>query len=120
MDKPQRLARRAEQDTARLHGGRVTPGSGNVSGTKNDVRNPEWSFEVKSTSQKGYRLEAETLIQAEKNAQRDGRRMALVVAFVGRLSTRHRRYVVLNEDDFIEREQELAELRAYKEHMRVI
>ncbi len=102
MDKPQRLARNQEKVTARLHDGRVTPGSG--AGTvKNDVRNGEWSFEVKTTTQKGYRLTEEALLTAERNALIDGRRMAFVIAFE-HPGKPPRRFIVMDENDFIEKE----------------
>lgn len=104
MDRPQRLAQRQEQLTAQLHGGRVTPASGSGSTVKNDVRNDDWSIEVKSTSAKSYSLSKDVLAAAEKNALSDGRKMALVVSFVPPRSTATRatRYVVLSEDDFLE------------------
>lgn len=115
MDKAQRLARKAEEKTAELHGGRITPGSGSGRATKNDVRNEKWSFEVKSTSAKGYRLEHETLVTADHNAAMDGRTMALIVDFIrspGSVpSYVPRRFVTVTEDDFLEREQELASIR---------
>lgn len=111
MDRPQRLARKQENLTAEKHGGQVTPASGSGRTVKNDVRNHEWSIEVKSTSALSYSLKAETLVLAEKHALVDGRRMALVVAFVGRMLARPRRYVVTTEDDFLEREQEIETLK---------
>jgi hypothetical protein len=116
VDRPQRLARKAERKTAELHQGRVTPGSGSGRAIKNDVRNDEWSFEVKSTSHKTYPFSRETLQQAEKNAMSDGRRMALVVEFVNPPGEYHQglhtgRYITTTEHGFIEREDELARLR---------
>lgn len=108
MDRPQRLARKQEDLTAKRHGGRVTPASGSGEAIKNDVRNAEWSFEVKSTSQKGYRLDRQMLRQVEGNALADGHRMAMVVAFLANGPTK--RYVVMTEDDFLEREQKIADL----------
>lgn len=113
MDKAQRDARKAEQETARLHGGQVTPGSGSGSGTKNDVRTPEWSIEVKSTSAMSFGLDRSVLSNAEQHAMVDGRHMALVVEFVPKRTKpgRARRYVVMTEEDHLEREEELARLR---------
>lgn len=90
----------------------MTPASGSGGTVKNDVRNDQWSIEVKSTSAASYALRADVLAMAEKNALADGRQMALVVAFVPRRSHpgRAKRYVVMTEDDFLEREQELAQL----------
>lgn len=110
MDRPQRLARKQEDETAKRHGGRVTSASGSGEVVKNDVRNATWSFEVKSTSGLGYRLNQEYLYYAERNALTDGRRMAFVVAFLNPTTRKAKRYVVTTEDDFLEREQELADL----------
>lgn len=100
MDRPQRLARRQESVTATKHGGRVTPASGSGS-VKNDIRNTEWSLEVKSTSKRSYSVSLDTLAKAEKNALEDGRRMALVLAFLtpGKPA---KRYVLVAEDDYLE------------------
>jgi hypothetical protein len=122
LDRPQRLARKQENLTAEKHGGQVTPGSGSGQTVKNDVRNVKWSIEVKSTANMSYSLRRDVLLQAEGNALADGRRMALVVAFVAKPGgyTRAQRYVVTTEDDFLEREQELERLREYYETRRVI
>jgi hypothetical protein len=114
VDRPQRLARKSEERAAERHGGRVTPMSGSGRVTKNDVTNGTWSYEVKSTSQKGYRLTHADLLKAERGAQQDGKRMAFLIEFVGGVRAafpRPGRYIVTSEDDFIEREQELAEVR---------
>jgi hypothetical protein len=114
VDRPQRLARKSEEKTAELHGAKLTPGSGSRNHTKNDAANEKWSYEVKSTSAKGYRLEHETLVTADHNAALDGHTMALIVDFIrsrGSVpSYVPRRFVVMTEDDFLEREQDLARL----------
>lgn len=116
MDKPQRLARKEEVRTARLHGGRATPASGSGDTVKNDVRTREWSFEVKSTSQLGYHLNRDALKIAEKNALSDGRRMAFIVAFLRNPGQKNgARYVVMSEDDFLEREHRLEQLEIWSE-----
>jgi hypothetical protein len=102
LDRPQRLARQQEALTAKAHGGRVTPASGSGGFDKNDVTNDEWSFEVKATSQKGYRLTLETWITAENNALEMGKRPAMVIAFVTPTG-RTKRLLVLDEDDYIEK-----------------
>jgi hypothetical protein len=122
LDRPQRLARKQENLTAEKHGGQVTPASGSGGTVKNDVRSASWSLEVKSTSAKTYSLSRDVLATAERNALVDGRLFALVVAF---LPTQTRpgqgmRYVVMGEDDFLEREAELTRLREYYETRRVI
>jgi hypothetical protein len=114
VDRPRRLARRSEEKTAELHGGRLTPGSGSRKHTKNDVANAEWSIENKTTSQKGYRLTHDDLIKAERGARQDGKRMAFLVEFVGGIRAafpRPGRYIVTSEDDFLEREQLIEQLR---------
>lgn len=102
MDRPQRIARKAERTTAERHGGRVTPASGSGSTVKNDVRNDDWSFEVKSTSNLSYSLKADSLIVAENNALSDGRRMAFIVEFARTFPIPTKRYVIISEDDFRE------------------
>jgi hypothetical protein len=101
MDRPHREARRNETLTAVKHGGRVTPGSGSGGFDKNDVTNDDWSFEVKTTTQKGYRLTLDTFRTTEKNALEQGKRPAMVIAFVP-VSGRTKRLVILDEDDFTE------------------
>lgn len=101
MDRAHRVARKAEVITAVNHGGRVTPasGSGNV---KNDVRTEDFSFEVKTTTQKTYSLAYRTWITAERHALADGRRAALVICFDHGLGKPPKRLVVIDEDDFLE------------------
>lgn len=113
MERPQREARKQENLTAEKHGGRVTPASGSGGTIKNDVRNPVWSIEVKSTSNMSYSLRRDLLLQVEGNAMADGRRMAMVVAFIAKPGgyTRAQRYVVTAEDDFLEREQHIEQLQ---------
>lgn len=101
MDRAHRLAVKQETVTANRHGGRTTPASGSGD-VKNDVRNDDWSFEVKTTTKKSYSLTRTVLETAERHALEDGRRMALIVCFdngQGRLPTR---YVVIDENDFEE------------------
>lgn len=108
MDKPQRLALKQEQLTTELHGGRLTPASGTGRGVKNDVRTPEWSIEVKSTSGLGYRVDRDTLQRSEHNALKDGRRFLLLIAFLW--PGRSRRYVLMTEEDHLEREEKIKQL----------
>jgi hypothetical protein len=79
---------------------------------KNDSRNADWSFEDKSTSGKTYSLSREVLATAEKHALADGRKMALVVTFFPKRAqpAPPKRYVVMTEDDFLEREQRIKQL----------
>jgi hypothetical protein len=100
MEKPQRDARRQENQVASRLGGRVTPASGS-GGIKNDVRSPEWSVEIKSTSKKSYPVKEEDFDRAEKQALADGRRAAFVIAFLTP-GKKPRRLVLIDENDFIE------------------
>lgn len=110
MDRAHRIARTQESVTAVNHNGRVTPASGSGD-VKNDVRNDEWSLEVKATTRKSYSLTLEVLETAERHALADGRRVALVIAFDKGLGKSPRRFVVLSEEDFLEMTQELEELQ---------
>lgn len=96
------MARKQEQVTAVNHGGRGTPASGSGELVKNDVRNDEWSFEVKTTTRKTYSLSVETFETAETHALVDGRRGAMVIAFDRGIGRPPRRLVVIDENDFIE------------------
>lgn len=102
MDRAHRIARKQEEVTAANHGGRGTPASGSGDKTKNDVRNDDWSFEVKTTTKKTYSLALSTFETAEKHALVDGRRAAMVIAYDQGIGRRPRRLVVMDEDDFIE------------------
>jgi hypothetical protein len=102
LDKIHKEARRQETLTAKTHGGRATPGSGSGGFDKNDVTNDEWSLEVKTTSQKGYRLTLETWLTTEKQALHQGKTPAMVIAFAGP-DRRTRRLVLMDEGDFIEK-----------------
>jgi hypothetical protein len=108
VDRPQRLARNQEKVTATLHGGRVTPGSGAGSLIKNDVTNDGWSFEVKTTQQKGYRLTLDTWMTTEHEALVHGKRPAMIISF-WTAANRAKRLVVMDENDFIEMLQKVTE-----------
>jgi hypothetical protein len=79
---------------------------------KNDSRNADWSFEDKSTSGKTYSLSREVLATAEKHALADRRKMALVITYFPARAqpAPPKRYVVMTEDDFLEREQRIKQL----------
>lgn len=102
MDRAHRIARKQEVVTAANHGGRGTPASGSGDKTKNDVRNAEWSIEVKTTTKASYSLALSTWLTAETHALTDGRRAAMVLCFDRGLGKTPKRLVVLDEDDFIE------------------
>jgi hypothetical protein len=101
MDRAHRIAVKQEKVTAANHGGRGTPASGSGD-VKNDVRNDDFSFEVKTTTRKTYSLALSTWITAETHAIRDGRRAAMVVCFDQGLGKSPKRLVVISEEDFIE------------------
>ena len=102
MDRAHRIARAQESLTAANHGGRGTPASGSGDKVKNDVRNDDWSFEVKTTTKASYSLSLKTWETAEKNALADGRRAAMVICYDKGLGRSPKRLIVLDEDDFIE------------------
>lgn len=102
MDRAHRIAVKQEQVTATNHGGRGTPASGSGDLTKNDVRNDDWSIEVKTTTKKTYSLALSTFETAETHALTDGRRAVMVVCFDKGLGKRPKRLVVMDEDDFLE------------------
>lgn len=104
MDRAHRVAREQERVTATNHGGRGTPASGSGD-VKNDVRNADWSIEVKTTTKKTYSLALGTFLTAETHALTDGRRAAMVIAFDQGPGRSPRRLVVLDENDFIEMTQ---------------
>lgn len=104
MDRAHRIAVKQEKVTAVNHGGRGTPASGSGD-VKNDVRNDDFSFEVKFTTRKSYSLTYEALRTAERHALADGRRMAFVISFDQGLGKPPKRFVVLDENDFIEMTQ---------------
>jgi hypothetical protein len=101
MDRAHRIAVKQEKVTAANHGGRGTPASGSGD-VKNDVRNDDFSFEVKFTTRKSYALSLEELRTAERHALADGRRMAFIVSYDQGVGKLPRRFIVLDENDFIE------------------
>lgn len=79
---------------AERFGGRVTPGSGNQWHTKNDVRTPKTSFEMKYTGKSQYILKASELEEGAKNALLDSR------DFVFGIEMNGRNWIVISEDDY--------------------
>lgn len=96
------MARKQEIVTAERHGGRGTPASGSGELVKNDVRNDEWSIEVKTTTHKTYSLALSVWEQAEKHALVDGRRAAMVICYDKGLGKPPKRLVILDENDYLE------------------
>ncbi|MFI9271840.1 hypothetical protein ACIGXM_14135 [Kitasatospora sp. NPDC052896] len=95
MDPRIRASRRQEKKLAHDIGGHTTAGSGNGWAVKNDVRNPEWSIECKTTTKQSYTLTHAALTAAEKNALLDFRRMAFAIEMRGRT------WVVLPYETFV-------------------
>jgi hypothetical protein len=83
MDRRIKNSRSQERRVAEDVGGRVTPGSGNQWHSKNDVIAPGWSIECKTTEKESFRLTAEALRLAHRNALVDQREMAFVVEIQG-------------------------------------
>lgn len=101
-------SRLQERRTASRIGGSVNAGSGNQWHTKNDVRNPKESVELKTTTKDGYRITAEEIHKMVTNALIDGARMGwLEVEFANRGTTA----VIMDADDFYAMRHELHELR---------
>lgn len=104
-----RRSRKQERDTAARIGGSVNAQSGAGWQRKNDVRNAGESWELKTTTQIGYRLTHLELAKAEVNALTEHRRMVFGIEFdLGNGSSR--RYVVVTEDDYLSDQDELAQL----------
>ena len=93
----QKLSIKQEKRTAKKYGGTRTPQSGAGWAHKNDVRTDRFLIENKTTSNKSsISLKAKDLEGVTRNAIVSGRDAVLQFDLNGR------RYVVLNEDDFIE------------------
>jgi len=101
MDRPQRLARRQEQEAARSYGGRATPASGSRD-VKGDVYTDNELIECKHTERKSYSLKVADLLKLAKQAIMVGRRMVLEVEFTDPMGLHPVRYVVLNKDEYAE------------------
>lgn len=110
MDKPQRLARRQEQQAARSYGGRATPASGSRD-AKADVETATELIECKHTERKSYSLKVADLLKLARQAVLASKRMVLEVEFTQPDGSHPVRFVVLNKDEYVEMRDELAELR---------
>lgn len=89
-------SRAQEKQGAAAIGGTVNSGSGNGVWRKNDIRNDNWSMELKYTDAGSYRLHVAELENAERHALMDnGRSMAFGVSFSGR------QYFVISEAEFM-------------------
>lgn len=91
-------SQRQEINIAKRYSGTTNAGSGNGWVRKNDVRTEEESIECKITSKGSYTLKVSELIQAEQNALLDDRVMLFIIEF----ASNNRRYVVIDETDFME------------------
>ena len=95
-----RRSRQQERTTARLHGGRVQPGSGNSWARKGDVRTKLTLIENKRTDATQITLKDKDLRKIWTEAWSEGR-MPLIGFEVG-----GRRYIVQLEDDYLEQQEE--------------
>ena len=93
---PIKSSQRQEKTVAKRIKGSRNSGSGNGWSRKNDVRNDEYSIELKETSAASYRLTLEDLLKAERNALADRRTMVFGISIQGKT------YYVVTEDTFLE------------------
>ena len=100
MDRPQRLARRQEQQAARSYGGRATPASGSRD-TKGDVETATELIECKHTERKSFSLKLAELMRAATQAILASKRMVFEVEFTQPDGSHPVRFVVLNKDEYI-------------------
>lgn len=80
----QKASQKQEKQWAEKNGGWRNPGSGNGWIHKNDVRDSEFSHELKYTDKKQFTLKLADLLEAEKYALADGRDMTFVINMGGR------------------------------------
>jgi hypothetical protein len=107
-----KASQRQEKQGAERFGGTVNAGSGNGDLRKNDVRTARESIEFKTTTAASFVLRNEDLAIAWTNAFGDDRRMVFGIEFAGRgrVGGTDARWVVLEEDDYLEMKQRLGEL----------
>lgn len=110
MDKPQRLAKRQEQEAARSYDGRVTPASGSRD-SKGDVESATELIECKHTERASYSLKVADLLKLARQAILRDRRMVLEIEYTRPDGTHPVRFVVLNKDEYVAMRDELAHLR---------
>ena len=91
-----RRSQAQEKRAATAFGGTVNSGSGNGVYRKNDVRTPQFSIELKTTTKRQYPLKADELAKAERHALLDGRTMLFGIEMCGR------NWMVLSEEDLLE------------------
>jgi hypothetical protein len=100
MDKPQRLARKQEQDRDGSYGGRLVPQSG--SGVvKGDRRTDTEYIEYKHTERGSFSLKLTELMKAAREAILASKRMVFEVEFTNTRGMQPIRFVVLNKDEYI-------------------
>lgn len=80
----QKASVKQEKKWAEKVGGIRNPGSGNGWRHKNDVREDDFSHELKFTSKSQFTLKLADLLTAEKNALVDGKEMTFVIEMGGR------------------------------------
>lgn len=86
---------RQEKDFAKKVGGRVNPGSGSGWRQRQDVRTPDYLWEMKYTGKKQVTIKSGDLEQLRKHALMEDRTPAMHLQVGGR------NYVLLSEDDFL-------------------
>lgn len=89
-------SQKQEKRAASLYGGTVNAGSGNGDVRKNDIRTPDWSGELKTTSKKQYPLKESELTLAEKYALLDGREMLFGIQMAS-----GRNWITVSEETFL-------------------
>lgn len=102
MNSRLKSSRNQERATARLHGGRVQPGSGSRWDRKGDVRTKLTLIENKRTDATQITLKDRDLKKIWTEAWAEGR-MPLIGFELG-----GRRYIVQLEDDYLEQEERRA------------
>lgn len=85
--------RKAEEQIAKLEGGRTTPATGAMWFAKGDVKSKERLVQVKSTQKKSYSLKLTDLDQIERQAAAADLEPSLVIEF--QTPQGKRRYEVL-------------------------
>ena len=88
---------RKEIRDAQAFNGRRTPGSGNKSGFKGDVKSSKFLFECKQTTKKGFRITNQMWDKAYSEALLSDRIPAMSIEL-----SNGKELIVLDKNDFIE------------------
>lgn len=78
MNYIKKKSKKQEALTAQEFGGKVTPASGALSGSKGDVKTPDFLIENKFTDADKYKLELKTWKKIEEEAIREGLRIPMI------------------------------------------